>query len=155
VREDTLVCRLPRKTLTVTAPGELLGEVLDLCDGRRRWEQVMAQLGQHWAPHSVRQFLSGLSAQGAIVEAGEALARWSEIGQIPLPTPRPPARGSCLASPAWHAAACCPGPAARPRTRRPPAGSANCCARGRAIARSPTRRSARVHCARWPGPRMA
>ncbi|GAB3772606.1 hypothetical protein GCM10028796_43550 [Ramlibacter monticola] len=88
VREDTLVCRLPRKTLTVTAPGALLGEVLDLCDGRRRWEQVMARLGQHWASHSVRQFLSGLSAQGAIVEAGEALARWSEIGQVPSVYPQ-------------------------------------------------------------------
>lgn len=89
VHRDRLVCRMPRKTVSVQAPGALLREVLALCDGRLAWREVAAQLGRRWDAACVEGFLGQLSQQGAIVEAGEALACWSEIGQLPRLHPQP------------------------------------------------------------------
>ncbi|MBK6004880.1 YcaO-like family protein [Ramlibacter ginsenosidimutans] len=83
VRRDGLVCELPRRELRVTAPAGLLARVLELCDGRLRWKEVAAQLGRQWEPVAIEGFLSDLCAEGAIVEAGEALANWSELGDLP------------------------------------------------------------------------
>lgn len=99
VHRDRLVCRMPRKTVSVQAPGALLREVLALCDGRLAWREVAAQLGRRWDAACVEGFLGQLSQQGAIVEAGEALACWSEIGQLPRmhPPPAPPTEWPQLA----------------------------------------------------------
>jgi len=83
VRDDGVECRLPRRTLRITAPGELSAQVLQLCDGRLRWKEVAARLGRSWEPAAVQGFLAGLCAEGALVEAGEALASWTELGQAP------------------------------------------------------------------------
>lgn len=82
-----LVCRLPRKTITVEAPGALLREVLSLCDGRRAWQDVTAELGKRWAPDSVNGFLSHLREVGALIESAQALTWWTELGQLPGPYP--------------------------------------------------------------------
>ncbi len=87
VHRDRLVCRMPRKTVSVQAPGALLREVLALCDGRLAWREVATQLALRWDAECVEGFLGQLSQQGAIVEAGEALACWTEIGQLPLLLP--------------------------------------------------------------------
>ncbi len=83
VQRDGLVCQLPRRNLRVTAPAGLLARILDLCDGRLRWKEVAAELAREWEPAAVEGFLSDLCTQGAIVEAGEALANWSDLGQVP------------------------------------------------------------------------
>lgn len=88
VHRDRLVCRMPRKTVSVQAPGALLREVMGLCDGRLAWREVAAQLARRWDAACVEGFLGQLSQQGAIVEAGEALACWSEIGQLPRLIPQ-------------------------------------------------------------------
>lgn len=80
---DALVCRLPRRTLQVTAPQDLLARVLQLCDGHLHWKEVAADLAQQWDSGSVQAFLADLCSQGALVEAGEALAGWAEMGQVP------------------------------------------------------------------------
>jgi ribosomal protein S12 methylthiotransferase accessory factor len=80
---DALVCRLPRRTVQVNAPQDLLTRVLQLCDGHLHWQAVAAELAQHWDTGSVEAFLSDLCSQGALVEAGEALAHWAEMGQVP------------------------------------------------------------------------
>jgi ribosomal protein S12 methylthiotransferase accessory factor len=93
VQQDRLVCRMPRKTVTVTAPGELLGAVVALCDGRMAWKEVAAELAATWSPPCVDAFLSHLTQEGLLVEAGEALACWGELGDVPAALPRsaPPA----------------------------------------------------------------
>lgn len=82
-----LVCRLPCKTITVEAPGPLLREVLSLCDGRRAWQDVAAELGKRWASDSVNGFLSHLREAGALIESAQALTAWTELGQLPAPYP--------------------------------------------------------------------
>ncbi|HSW17530.1 MAG TPA: YcaO-like family protein [Ramlibacter sp.] len=74
---------MPRKTVNVTAPGKLLGAVLQACDGRTAWKDVAATLGQRWASAPLAAFLAQLLREGALVEASEALACWSDIGQLP------------------------------------------------------------------------
>src|SRR5947207_3315918 len=88
VRGGALVCRLPRKTVAVSAPGGLLRAVMALCDGRMAWREVAAALGRQWSRASVDAFLAQLASEGVLVEAGECLARWTELGQIPSPFPR-------------------------------------------------------------------
>jgi ribosomal protein S12 methylthiotransferase accessory factor len=88
VHRDELVCRLPRKTVAVQAPGDLLREVLKLCDGRLAWKQVAAELAKQWSRSSVEAFLSHLSIEGALVEASQTLAHWTELGQVPGLYPR-------------------------------------------------------------------
>ncbi|HZY16102.1 MAG TPA: hypothetical protein VFE74_05705, partial [Ramlibacter sp.] len=88
VQKNRLLCRLPRKVVAVTAPTSLLARVLALCDGRMAWRQVAAELGTHWAGPSVESFLAHLSAEGVLVEAGESLAGWTDIGQLPALYPR-------------------------------------------------------------------
>jgi ribosomal protein S12 methylthiotransferase accessory factor len=80
---DALVCRLPRRTVQVSAPQDLLTRVLQLCDGHLHWQAVAAELARRWDTESVEAFLSDLCTQGALVEAGEALAHWAEMGQVP------------------------------------------------------------------------
>ena len=80
---DALVCRLPRRTVQVRAPQDLLTRVLQLCDGHLHWKAVAADLAQQWDTGSVEAFLADLCSQGALVEAGEALASWAELGQVP------------------------------------------------------------------------
>ena len=88
VQGRELVCRLPRRTVAVTAPGRLLREVLRLCDGRLRWRDVAAQLARGWSCGDVESFLARLVHEGVLVEAGESLARWAELGQLPVAGPR-------------------------------------------------------------------
>jgi ribosomal protein S12 methylthiotransferase accessory factor len=83
VHKDRLVCRMPRKTVDVAAPGELLGAVMELCTGRLAWKDVAACLASRWSPDSVDDFLVGLASEGLLVEAGEALAHWREVGEFP------------------------------------------------------------------------
>ena len=83
VQKDTLVCRLPRKTVTVTAPGEVLASVMRLCDGRLEWKAVAQAMARRWPAKSVHGFLSHLADEGVLVEAGLArtiprpAGRWS------------------------------------------------------------------------------
>jgi ribosomal protein S12 methylthiotransferase accessory factor len=88
VRKDRLVCRMPRRTVDVAAPGELLGAVLELCTGQLAWKEVAARLATRWSADSVEGFLGSLSSEGVLVEAGEALAGWREIGEFPALFPR-------------------------------------------------------------------
>jgi len=88
VQDDALVCRLPRKTVAVSAPGPLLREILRLCDGRMAWRQVAAALARQWSRPSVEAFLGQLARDGMLVEAGECLARWTDLGQVPAVSSR-------------------------------------------------------------------
>ncbi|CAA9440834.1 MAG: hypothetical protein AVDCRST_MAG51-3252, partial [uncultured Ramlibacter sp.] len=83
VRGDTLVCRLPRKTVTVQAPSALLRQVMALCDGRLGWKEVAAELARRWAPPDVDGFLAHLKGEGLLVDASELLPRWMDLGQAP------------------------------------------------------------------------
>lgn len=88
LHNDQLVCRMPRKTVVVAAPAGLLKAVLELCNGRMAWREVAATLGRRWRAGPVEAFLSQLSQEGALVEAGEALACWTDIAQFPTPFPK-------------------------------------------------------------------
>ena len=88
VQGRQLVCRLPRRTVAVSAPGRLLRAVLRLCDGRLSWREVAASLAEDWSASAVEAFLGRLAHEGVLVEAGEALARWTELGQVPSLTGR-------------------------------------------------------------------
>lgn len=86
VQDDALECRLPRRTVAVSAPGALLREVLRLCDGRLRWRDVAGELAREWAPGLVEAFLGRLAEEGVIVEAGQAgAASWPQVhpGRLP------------------------------------------------------------------------
>jgi ribosomal protein S12 methylthiotransferase accessory factor len=83
LQDDRLTCRMPRKEVEVSAPRELLDSVARLCDGRLHWRAVAAQLATRWDAPRVDQFLAGLAHEGALVEASESLARWTDIGQLP------------------------------------------------------------------------
>src|SRR6476469_7011476 len=83
VRGDTLVCRLPRRTVTVQAPGALLRQVLALCDGRLAWTAVAQELARDWSPPQVGGFLDHLTGEGLLVDASELLPRWMDLGQAP------------------------------------------------------------------------
>lgn len=100
VRRHALLCSLPRRTVAVSAPGELLRTVLRLCDGRRRWRAVAEQLARHWSAGEVEAFLRSLAREGVIVEAGEgpavdggAEAAWPRVhaGRAPARLPGAPA----------------------------------------------------------------
>lgn len=88
ITRDSLQCRLPRRTVAVQAPQALLAQVAQLCNGRRAWAEVAAALATNWSARSVQAFLGRLAAEGAVVEAGEALAGWSELGQWPALFPQ-------------------------------------------------------------------
>jgi ribosomal protein S12 methylthiotransferase accessory factor len=77
VRGGTLACRLPHKTVHVTAPPALLAAVARLCDGRLAWRDVAAQLAQRWDAGQVGAFLAGLSHEGVLVQAGQQVAHWA------------------------------------------------------------------------------
>lgn len=102
VKGDVLVCRMPRKTLTIAAPQAVLSGVMELCDGRLGWKAVASTLARNWSRRTVEGFMSALAAAGALVEAGEALARWSDAGQLPNTFAQPGASSdwSTLAGPA-------------------------------------------------------
>lgn len=82
LRRDRLVCHLPQKTVSITAPGSLLRAVLELCNGRMAWHDVAQNLTQHWSADSVHAFLSNLSREGVLVEANEVLASWAKTAQL-------------------------------------------------------------------------
>jgi ribosomal protein S12 methylthiotransferase accessory factor len=88
VLKNKLVCRLPRKTVTVSAPADLLCAVAELCTGNMGWREIAAELGGRWSATSVDAFLSQLSQEGVLIEAGESLAGWTEMGQLPALYPR-------------------------------------------------------------------
>lgn len=83
---NKLVCRMPRKTVTVGAPKKLIGAVLQLCDGTRHWPEVIAKLSAEWQPSSISAFMSGLVQDGLLVEASVIWAHWSDIAQLPVVT---------------------------------------------------------------------
>jgi ribosomal protein S12 methylthiotransferase accessory factor len=87
LRGGTLQCRLPRRTVEVRAPAALLSEVARLCDGRLAWREVAAQLAQRWDEPALGDFLGGLCREGVLVESGELLAHWTDIGQAPALSP--------------------------------------------------------------------
>lgn len=93
LRGGTLRCALPRKTIEVAAPASLLAAVARLCDGRLAWRDVAVELARRWDQSQVEDFLRGLCREGALVDAGEVLAHWADIGYA---TP-PPADGADLA----------------------------------------------------------
>lgn len=86
VQGDKLVCRLPRKTVTVRAPRRLLAEVMELCDGSRAWTDVLQRLEQNWEDHTVASFMLRLTTEQLLVESGELWAHWSELAQLPQTT---------------------------------------------------------------------
>lgn len=83
VAGDQLECRLPRKCVTVRAPHKLLRDVMALCDGTRRWPEVVDALGRNWSPEAVAPFLAELVRSTALVESGELWAHWSDVAQLP------------------------------------------------------------------------
>lgn len=86
VQGDKLVCRLPRKTVTVRAPRRLLAEVMELCDGSRTWANVHECLGAKWAPETIASFMLELAGQQVLVESAQLWAHWSDVAQLPQPT---------------------------------------------------------------------
>jgi len=86
VQGDRLECRLPRQTVTVQAPGRLLRQILDLCDGTLPWPGVVERLGKTWSEPHVSGFLTHLAANQVLVEASQQWAHWSEMAQLPSAT---------------------------------------------------------------------
>lgn len=83
---NKLVCRLPRKTVSVNAPKKLIGAVLQLCDGSRPWSEVITTLSADWQPSSIIAFMSSLVQDGLLVEASLLWAHWIDIAQLPVLT---------------------------------------------------------------------
>lgn len=68
LERDTLVCHLPSRTVSVTAPARLLRAVMALCNGRVAWRDVAAQLARRWSAAPVEAFLVELSREGVLVD---------------------------------------------------------------------------------------
>jgi len=86
VQGGRLECRLPRRTVTVRAPGKLLRQVQTLCDGTLTWPAVVERLGQTWSAAHVADFLTHLAQNQVLVEASQQWAHWSELAQLPSAT---------------------------------------------------------------------
>jgi ribosomal protein S12 methylthiotransferase accessory factor len=100
VRGDTLVCRMPRKVVTVAAPGPLLRAVQAACDGRTAWQQAAQVLARRWPQKPAEAFLADLAAAGVLVESAESLARAMVGAQSDLQPPRLAADAELPALPA-------------------------------------------------------
>ncbi len=81
-----LSCKLPRKTLAIRAPRKLLLDVVNFCDGSRKWDQVLSELEQRWETKALSAFLTELADAGALVDASLVLANWADIAQLPTVT---------------------------------------------------------------------
>lgn len=81
-----LVCRMPRRTVTVRAPKKLLLDVMAYCDGSRSWANVLAMLRVDWEHAAVDAFMQGLVRDGVIVDAALLWAHWGELAQLPAST---------------------------------------------------------------------
>lgn len=86
VEGNILICRLPRKTVTVRAPKKLLLEVAQLCDGTMPWGEVLVKLSLRWDITVLGKFMEGLVADGVLVEASQLWAHWSDLAQWPRTT---------------------------------------------------------------------
>lgn len=84
---DKLVCRLPRKTVSVQAPQRLVSRVMELCDGSRSWADMLAAVAAEWDSAAIQGFLLGLVKEGVLVESSTLLAHWSDIAQVPTALP--------------------------------------------------------------------
>ena len=71
---NRLRCRLPRRTIEVQAHAKLLNAVSDVCDGTHDWQSALTALSDRWERTAVQTFLSGLAANGLIVEASAQVA---------------------------------------------------------------------------------
>lgn len=81
-----LVCRLPRKNVTVTAPKKLLVAVMHSCDGSRSWADIVGMLEVDWAAAALAPFMQALVEDGVLVEASLLWAHWADIAQLPTTT---------------------------------------------------------------------
>lgn len=86
VEGDKLVCRLPRKAVTVRAPKKLLLEVMQCCDGSLSWSDVFARLRTNWDTTLLTAFMLRLVHDGVLVEASQLWAHWGDLAQLPLIT---------------------------------------------------------------------
>jgi hypothetical protein len=99
VHRGALVCRMPRKVVTVAAPGRLLRAVQEACDGRTAWKQAAQVLARRWPAEDVHAFLAGLAASGVLVESAESLATAIEGAQSAPPGPGSRMKPSCRPCP--------------------------------------------------------
>jgi ribosomal protein S12 methylthiotransferase accessory factor len=83
VAGDRLVCTLPRKQVTVRAPGRLLRDIARACDGTQTWPQVLDALGKRWCRSTLEPLMLALCGERVLVESGRLWAHWSDIAQLP------------------------------------------------------------------------
>lgn len=83
---NQLVCRLPRKNVTVKAPKKLLMSVMQGCDGSRSWADLISLLEVNWDPATLAPFMQALVRDGALVEASLLWAHWADVAQLPTLT---------------------------------------------------------------------
>lgn len=83
IEGNKLVCRLPRKTVTIRAPKKLLLDVMACCDGSRPWPEVLSLLYVSWENAAVDAFMQELVRDGVLVEASLLWAHWGDLAQLP------------------------------------------------------------------------
>ncbi|MEO8022806.1 YcaO-like family protein [Polaromonas sp.] len=86
VEGNKLICRLPRKSVTIRAPKKLLFEIMQCCDGTLAWSEVLARLHPHWETTALTAFMLELTRNGVLVEASQLWARWGDVAQLPAAT---------------------------------------------------------------------
>lgn len=84
IRGDRLRCRLPRHTVELEAPEEVLDGLSQACDGSLDWHAVLRAASAGWSPKSVEAAMASLVEGGALVEATQQLPAAARIGWVPI-----------------------------------------------------------------------
>lgn len=86
IEGNKLVCRLPRKNVTVKASKKLLVAVMHSCDGSRSWADVFDFLKADWDASTLKPFMQALVQDGVLVESSLLWAHWADTAQLPTTT---------------------------------------------------------------------